>query len=720
MKKFIKIAAIALATVVAAGSITVPASATEKDAVTSVKITNVKNGVLDLFKGDTYTLKTKVKTTSSKVSKALTFKSTRNAVATVSAKGKIKANRYGETEITATSKVNKNAKASIKVVVSKKVDLNTDGYTEVWRDDFDAPQINRKDWNIEKRAAGWVNNELQEYVDSSENIYIEDGKLVIKPVKNGDHITSGRLTTEGKHDFTYGLFEVRAKVPTGKGYLPAFWLMSTNEGKYGQWPKCGEIDIMEVMGQEPDKLYGTIHYGNPHAESQGTKILQNSDFASEYHDFAVEWEPGRITWFVDGVRYSEQRDWFCGDADETPEKYPAPFNHAFYIILNLAVGGSWVGYPDETTTYADQEFDIDYVKVSRKSQSYYDRLEATAKAPAKKEVKGPKNGIYVQDGQFTAKNNIGDKKNWQFLSTQGGEGSAAVVKDSKFGKNANAVKISSTKAGSEDYSVQFVQANIPLKKGTKYRLTFDAYAAGNRTIITDISAPDRSYARYLNDTKLSLTSKKQTFTYDFNMTSDDDANARLEFNLGNQGSTADVFISNVKIEKTGTFISNYVENPDDLIKNGQFDGNLKRWQAYAYNASNVNAVVDPTVDDKKCTFTITDTGTEDWHIQLKQENVPLYQGQDYKLSFDISSTIDRDIIYAIQRDGNKHNDDWEPYVQTTISINDKTTHVEKVFKMPFVDDEESVFNITMGSVGGKRITTEHTITIDNIVLVPVN
>ena len=118
----------------------------------------------------------------------------------------------------------------------------------VWMDDFDGKKLNSKNWNYEIHEPGWVNNELQSYVESSKNTYVKDGYLIIQAIKNGSKYTSGRINTAGKHEFTYGRFEARLKVPKGQGFLPAFWMMPADESFYGQWPKCGEIDIMEVLG----------------------------------------------------------------------------------------------------------------------------------------------------------------------------------------------------------------------------------------------------------------------------------------------------------------------------------------------------------------------------------------------------------------------------------------------------------------------------------------
>ncbi|MDE7258722.1 MAG: glycoside hydrolase family 16 protein, partial [Lachnospiraceae bacterium] len=174
-----------------------------------------------------------------------------------------------------------------------------EGYTLIWEEQFDGDSLNREDWNVELHDPGWVNEELQAYVDSTDNIYIEDGDLVLKPIETVNEdgtksYTSGRVNTQNKHDFKYGLFEARLKVPKGQGFLPAFWMMPTSENLYGQWPRCGEIDIMEVMGQATNTLYGTIHFGNPHSESQGTYVLEGSKFSDDYHVFSVEWEPGKM------------------------------------------------------------------------------------------------------------------------------------------------------------------------------------------------------------------------------------------------------------------------------------------------------------------------------------------------------------------------------------------------------------------------------------------
>lgn len=189
---------------------------------------------------------------------------------------------------------------------------------------------------------------------------------------NGE-ITSARITTQGKHDFTYGRFEARAKVPEGKGFLPAFWLLAKND------PRCAEIDVMEVMGQDTHMSYHTIHYGDTytsgHMQSQVTNVISGAGY-EDYHVFRVDWEPGLIVWYVDDDEVYRTSEWYSG-TEENKLPYPAPFNQDFFILLNLAVGGSWVGYPDyeAINDFAGKEFVVDYVRVYQKDESEYKKAE---------------------------------------------------------------------------------------------------------------------------------------------------------------------------------------------------------------------------------------------------------------------------------------------------------------------------------------------------------
>lgn len=423
---------------------------------------------------------------------------------------------------------------------SKTEKLSYKGYTKVWEDNFDGNSLNMKDWNVETHEPGWVNAELQEYTESG-NIKVSDGKLTIIPkrTKNADgtySYTSGRINTQNKHDFKYGIMEARMKFPKGQGYLPAFWMMPTNENLYGQWPKCGEIDIMEVLGNDLETGYCTIHYGEPHAEQQGTFKFDAENLANEFHDYSVEWEPGEMRFYIDENLVLTCNDWFTAVEGEDDKPYPAPFNQPFFVQMNLAVGGNWPGDPDETTDFENAEFVIDYVRVYQKSE-----YDTNVSKPVAEFRAADETGNFIINGDFAEAEDLSDDENWKFMLFEGGEG-AAEIKD-------NSIVITTEKEGSVDYSVQLVQPDLPMIKGKKYRVSFDAYADENRDIIVCVSAPTAGWVRYLEDTVVPITTEKQTFTFDFDMTMKDDNNGRLEFNLGNKGSTATVYISNVRVEE---------------------------------------------------------------------------------------------------------------------------------------------------------------------------
>ena len=416
-----------------------------------------------------------------------------------------------------------------------------DVYNLLWHDEFDGSALDETIWNYEPHEPGWTNEELQEYTTSTDNVFLRDGKLVIKAIKSekdgGDYYTSGKVTAQNKKDFTYGKVTARAKVPAGKGLWPAIWMMPQDEQHYGQWPKCGEIDIMEVLGSRLETAYGTLHYGEPHAEQQGTYVLEDgTTFADDFHEYSVEWEPGEMRWYIDGNLYHTVNDWFTAVAGEDEKPYPAPFDQPFFVQMNLAVGGTWPGNPDATTDFDKAEFEIDYVRVYQKPE-----YDTNVKKPEKNYREALADGNFIYNGDFAEAEDLTDDVNWKFLLFEGGKGSAE-IKD-------NTMIIKTENEGTVDYSVQLVQPEMPMIKGKKYRVTFDAWADETRNIIVCVSAPNAGWIRYLQDTTLEVTKDKQTFTYDFEMKDKDDPTGRLEFNLGHKGSTATVYITNVRLEE---------------------------------------------------------------------------------------------------------------------------------------------------------------------------
>jgi beta-glucanase (GH16 family) len=231
----------------------------------------------------------------------------------------------------------------------------------VMADEFEvdgAPDNAIWDYNIGTGDNGWGNAELQYYTNRTENVTVQNGVLIITARKesfNGSSYTSARLITKGKFEQAYGRFEARIRVPFGQGIWPAFWLLGANCDTVG-WPQCGEIDIMEYRGQEPTKILGTVHgpgYSAGNAVSKSYSLL-NDRFDTRFHIYGIEWGPKYINFYVDDVLYNQI----------TPADVPGEwvFDHPFYIIINLAVGGNFVGSPNNETVFP-QSMLIDYVRV---------------------------------------------------------------------------------------------------------------------------------------------------------------------------------------------------------------------------------------------------------------------------------------------------------------------------------------------------------------------
>lgn len=517
-------------------------------------------------------------------------------------------------------------------------------YTLKWSDNFEGTSLNRDDWNVEVHNAGWVNSEQQAYVDSDENIQVKDGNLIIRPIrKKGedgqDVITSGRVNTQEKHDYTYGLFEARIKVPKGQGFLPAFWMMPTDEQLYGQWPRCGEIDIMEVMGQATDTLYGTIHYGNPEGQSQGKKVVESgADYAEEYHTYACEWEPGKITWYVDGEKYYETSNWYSRTLGQGTVSYPAPFDQPFHLILNLAVGGSWVGYIDETTKLNPSALVVDYVKVFQKDS--YD--DSNVEAPKEEEVEAVLNKNMIGNANFEEAEDLTDDAGWKFMTQEGGEATAAI--------SDQTMTVVTTKAGTKDYSVQLVHPGVQLKKGAKYQVKFDAYSSEERSMNCAVKAPSLNYYSHYSK-NIALKTQKQTYTDTFVMEFDSDKACRLEFNMG-AGSIADIHIQNVSlemIEDAGESVEEKTIRSDgNFIYNSKFqegDDRLAYWQINA--DCEIQKKVTPLSDNRRLEITVPDTVTDLASVTVSQNDIPLVKNKKYELSFDLRSDAAKTIRVKI-------------------------------------------------------------------------
>jgi len=232
----------------------------------------------------------------------------------------------------------------------------------VWSDEFDGPAGQLPDatkWNFDVGGTGWGNGQLEYDTNLAQNASLDgQGHLAITALDTpymGNAYSSARLETQNLGQFTHGRFEARMQMPIGPGMWPAFWMLGTNFETVG-WPQCGEIDIMEYRGQEPDLVHGSLHgpgYSGGSAITQAYSDPQG--FNGDFHVYDLDWEPDSITWSVDGVPYQTV----------TSAEVPAGnwvFEHPFFILLNMAVGGNYVGPPTSATVFP-QTFLIDYVRV---------------------------------------------------------------------------------------------------------------------------------------------------------------------------------------------------------------------------------------------------------------------------------------------------------------------------------------------------------------------
>jgi beta-glucanase (GH16 family) len=248
-----------------------------------------------------------------------------------------------------------------------------EGYTLVWSDEFNGKNGSLPDasrWTYDIGGSGWGNHELEYYTNRAENARIEHGKLIITarqetytgPDGAKFNYTSARSKSQGLFSQAYGRFEARIKLPAGQGIWPAFWMLGDDIKSVG-WPKCGEIDIMENVGKEPGINHGSLHAPsstNRTSDMRTTITLPaGRKLSDDFHLYAVEWEPGVVRFYLDANLYA------TFTSAQWPEGGTWVFDHPFFLILNVAVGGDWPGLPDAATHFP-QSMQVDYVRVYKR------------------------------------------------------------------------------------------------------------------------------------------------------------------------------------------------------------------------------------------------------------------------------------------------------------------------------------------------------------------
>lgn len=467
-------------------------------------------------------------------------------------------------------------------------------YVMVWNDEFNSTGLpDSTKWSYESGKIR--NNELQYYtVNRLENARIEDSVLIIEARKekyNGADYTSASIISKGIGDWKYGKIEISAKVPTGKGTWPALWMMPTNS-EYGTWPRSGEIDIMEYVGFDPQFLYYTCHFegtnGTGH-QSSGTKSASISNPFNKFIKFAIIWTPDKIEWYANDVKYltytkksDDYRTW--------------PFNKEFYLILNLAYGGSWGASAGIDDTKLPHKFLIDYVRVYQWQETEGPfSISVQSTKHGKVEI-SPVMDLYPENTEVTV-TAIPDSgyqlKAWEYQGRANpytfivnrnvvlnplfynpknliinGEFDLSYSKWDFYNYNTQTVNFSPsvvdstfvfdiTKSSGTDWHAGFQQLGLSLEKA-EYKLTFEASAEQAKTLLITVSKNYGDWGAHLSK-YINLTTTRKKYEVLLNMPSADN-NVRLYFGTGKfSGKLWFDDISLTKVEKS-TGISDLEEN----------------------------------------------------------------------------------------------------------------------------------------------------------------
>ncbi len=398
----------------------------------------------------------------------------------------------------------------------------SDEWRLVWSDEFDGEGLDASKWS--HLRSGYHNNEQAYY--SPSHATVSNGSLTLlaerKPSPDGKPYTSGAVTTKGKFSQAFGRFEARMKLPVGRGYWPAFWLMPEDQVRYGPWPSCGEIDIMETAGDE-NAFCGTLHFGNRNnqhgARGIGSMKLPDGARCDAFNTYAVEWEPLGMRWYCNGVLMGTITNWHTyGPTGQKRQPRPAPFDQPFHIILNLAVGGNFGGnrLPEDGNTSA--QMGVDYVRVYAKdAYAMPDKDEVWEQKDVSDWI--PTGGNLVADGGFSDS----DLVLWLH------EGASIADPDVEDGT----LKIDIRGNVFEQHrQLAFHVKRLKIIQGNWYRLSFRARSSVPcRHIRPVVERPHAGWQKLFLGQSLQTTEDWQAYCFDFEATATD-PKARLLFYFG--------------------------------------------------------------------------------------------------------------------------------------------------------------------------------------------
>jgi beta-glucanase (GH16 family) len=452
-------------------------------------------------------------------------------------------------------------------------------WVKVWADEFESNGLpDSTKWMYDVGGSGWGNNELQYYTRKRvENARVENGQLVIEARKENyqsNAYTSARIKTQGLGEWKYGRVEVRAKIATGRGMWPAIWMLPT-DAIYGNWPSSGEIDIMENVGYDPDRIHFTIHteaYNHTLGTQKNTSIVPNKPYEA-FHDYVVEWYPDSIVWYFDQTKCFK----VVKEAGADYKKWP--FDNKFHLLLNVAVGGDWGGANGVDQTVFPQKMLVDYVRVYQMPEGDGPYTVKTNTTPRGIVSANPAQANYAKGTEvtLTAQANAGFVfRRW--YGTLSGlnstlslpmyfhyEQKAEFVRQGELlqnpifmGKTAfwsyygagfsapnDTLKIAIPTVTVNPWDIQMSQSGLNLQQGKKYklRLTAKTTAPAGRTINLSVGISQDPWTTFINNT-VSLTNAFKTFEYTLTMNTSE-PNARVTLDLGKL--VGDVWVSEVSL-----------------------------------------------------------------------------------------------------------------------------------------------------------------------------
>ncbi|MBR4760438.1 MAG: family 16 glycosylhydrolase [Lachnospiraceae bacterium] len=590
-----------------------------------------------------------------------------------------------------------------------------EGYDLVWADEFDgnygdanvdpvtglnldnwAPQLG--DGTTDCGNPGWGNKELQAYTGAAKNIGVNEdfnndnngeGLLRITAAyePNGyvygtespKKYTSARLRTtkpdEALFNTTYGYVEARISLPETKGAWPAFWMLPESTTIYGNWPVSGEIDIMETVGAGVGgkQACGTLHWGAPEHVYKGSGYVDLSSNFSHFHTYAIDWEPGKITWYYDGQEINSLANWkgqIPGTSDAL--SFDAPFDEPFYMLLNLAVDSGQFGGTNNKAAFEDAiNMYVDYVRVYHRQGGYAPEAERAASGDAATDWADYAGVNQIADvtadsidtASSGAMNDASyDTAKWALSNQDDGQGATLEKITDASGKTW--AKVGIANAGSNDYSVQLI-GHYDAKEGYVYKVSFDAYADGGmvgKTVNCD-SKEWKSWGTY-GIQSFELTDAPQTTSFLFSQAEDFDK-CRIEFNVGAQA-TGHVYVGNVKVEIVDPASldqeadSRKPLSDGNLIYNSTFDQGEHHtgyWRATEGTTFEVPRYTTTALKDTD--LSVLDVAAGETHYyerraQISSDAVPtVYQpdlkmaADGYSVSFDLYSAKDTNVTVSI-------------------------------------------------------------------------